>query len=533
MLDYALREVVSRRDMDHQRRERWRSNWDLPQDMGCLLESDNKSTLIGSSPASLQQNVKLFELGRKNEEATMADPESRALASGNDSAWSTGEPTASDSSLSSDPEIGNSVEAVDEAPYTDDGLEDHMESLTRELVDPDNSPGVDVPFNTELGSGKNNGLCDHNTTASTPDGQSEICQSDAAKLLQEALGKLLQQQEADQSFDSRADADHGTVNERTRNVVDGNDTGEPEKPVSSNRRSRLKKLILLKRFVRAVEKTKKLNPKLRLHHQRPEAHLDAETVSLRHQSIEERKRSKEWMLDYALSQAVSKLDQEQKRRVSLLVETFEKIVVDEERNTLVSKDDGESMEKEHGTDLCPDSTDIPRTVDEPLEAHSEYKRCTKLWYMVHRHMVSGLEAEQGQKNASPDGTDTPRSHRSSPDQDREGDIELEKMEAIRLVQEAIDGILIYEGEEDSINDQSHASNLLGDTVEEKEETESKPEAKFGPEEGDPDQKIRKIPGESEGTGRPEAGGRTRLSKSQGVRLSWQMHAEANQSQLLL
>ncbi|KAI4319621.1 hypothetical protein MLD38_033201 [Melastoma candidum] len=580
MLDYALREVVSRLDTDQQRKvsllieafeklspmqggnptsghkasSRLQLNLEQPEGTGCLLESNDKSTIFDSSPASLEQNVELFESERKNEES-VADPESCALASENDSEWSTEEPTASDSASSSDPEIGNSVEVADEAPNTDDEQEDHTENHTGGLVGPDTGPHVDVPFSTELGQGKNNGLwsliyshmvsnieensegrlpvrgtadntteddnlagdlnvavvskgeseSDRDTAASTPDEQLEICQSDAVKLLQEALVKLLQQQEAVRSLGSQDDAVNGTVDEKTGNGTDRNDTRSPEKPVSGNRWSRLKKLILLKRFVRAVEKAKKIDPKLRRRHQRPEAYPDAEMVSLRRQSIEERKRSEEWMLDYALRQAVSKLDQEQKRRVSLLVEAFEKMspaqgnipaanpnstsvlfrgeslpssVADEEQNTLVSKNDSESKKKEHETDLCPDPTEISRTVEEPLEARSENKRYTKLWYMVYQHMVSGLEAEQGQENTSPDGTDTSCPRQLSPDQSAEG-IELEKIEAVRLVQEAIDGILISEGEEDSINDQSQASNQPEDAVEDKGgDTGSKPEARF-------------------------------------------------------
>ncbi|KAJ0978025.1 hypothetical protein J5N97_013499 [Dioscorea zingiberensis] len=53
---------------------------------------------------------------------------------------------------------------------------------------------------------------------------------------------------------------------------------------------------------------------------------DSEKVDLRHQMIDERKNAEEWMIDYALRQAVTKLSPARKRKVALLVEAFEKVV---------------------------------------------------------------------------------------------------------------------------------------------------------------------------------------------------------------
>ncbi|XP_077241656.1 uncharacterized protein LOC143882116 [Tasmannia lanceolata] len=57
----------------------------------------------------------------------------------------------------------------------------------------------------------------------------------------------------------------------------------------------------------------------------PEPDPEAEKVDLRHQMMDERKGAEEWMLDYALQQAVSKLAPARKKRVSLLVEAFETV----------------------------------------------------------------------------------------------------------------------------------------------------------------------------------------------------------------
>ncbi|KAL8109611.1 uncharacterized protein LOC141675024 [Apium graveolens] len=57
-----------------------------------------------------------------------------------------------------------------------------------------------------------------------------------------------------------------------------------------------------------------------------EPDLEAEKVDLRHQMIDERKNAEEWMVDYALRQAVTNLAPARKRKVSLLVEAFEKVL---------------------------------------------------------------------------------------------------------------------------------------------------------------------------------------------------------------
>ncbi|GFY92178.1 plant calmodulin-binding protein-like protein [Actinidia rufa] len=53
---------------------------------------------------------------------------------------------------------------------------------------------------------------------------------------------------------------------------------------------------------------------------------EAEKVDLRHQMMDERRNSEEWMIDYALQQAVTKLAPARKRKVALLVEAFENVM---------------------------------------------------------------------------------------------------------------------------------------------------------------------------------------------------------------
>ncbi|KAL7126190.1 hypothetical protein ABFS83_14G168800 [Erythranthe nasuta] len=53
---------------------------------------------------------------------------------------------------------------------------------------------------------------------------------------------------------------------------------------------------------------------------------EGEKVDLRHQDLDERKNSEEWMVDFALRQVVTKLGPARKKKVSLLVEAFEKVM---------------------------------------------------------------------------------------------------------------------------------------------------------------------------------------------------------------
>ncbi|GAB2215608.1 hypothetical protein Droror1_Dr00019997 [Drosera rotundifolia] len=53
---------------------------------------------------------------------------------------------------------------------------------------------------------------------------------------------------------------------------------------------------------------------------------ESEKVDLRHQEIDDRKDANEWMLDYALQRAISKLAPARKRKVALMVAAFETVI---------------------------------------------------------------------------------------------------------------------------------------------------------------------------------------------------------------
>ncbi|PSS09948.1 Dentin sialoprotein [Actinidia chinensis var. chinensis] len=73
------------------------------------------------------------------------------------------------------------------------------------------------------------------------------------------------------------------------------------------------------------EEEKKFNPQ-EPNYLSVEPDPEAEKVDLRHQMMDERRNSEEWMIDYALQQAVTKLAPARKRKVALLVEAFENVM---------------------------------------------------------------------------------------------------------------------------------------------------------------------------------------------------------------
>ncbi|KAJ6824301.1 uncharacterized protein M6B38_102515 [Iris pallida] len=79
-----------------------------------------------------------------------------------------------------------------------------------------------------------------------------------------------------------------------------------------------------KKMSEDLEETKEFNPRgPRFLPAEPDP--EAEKVDLRHQMMDERKNSEEWMIDYALRRAVMKLAPAPKKKVAVLVEAFETV----------------------------------------------------------------------------------------------------------------------------------------------------------------------------------------------------------------
>ncbi|PSS19129.1 Dentin sialoprotein [Actinidia chinensis var. chinensis] len=85
------------------------------------------------------------------------------------------------------------------------------------------------------------------------------------------------------------------------------------------------RIIKSKGYVEDLEDPRKFDPR-EPNYLSIEPDPEAEKVDLRHLSMEETKNEEEWMLDYAIRQAVTKLAPARKRKVALLVEAFEKVM---------------------------------------------------------------------------------------------------------------------------------------------------------------------------------------------------------------
>ncbi|TKY62673.1 calmodulin binding [Spatholobus suberectus] len=185
------------------------------------------------------------------------------------------------------------------------------------------------------------------------DPEVELQQIEAIKLVEEAIDSILpddQDELADkESLTGNIISDNSKQSDRTERVYGEGLNQKEEKMESGNgiiqeqqqesapkeqnktnqqlsrSWSNLKKVILLRRFIKALEKVRKFNPR-GPRYLPVEPDSEAEKINLRHQDMDERKGTEEWMLDYALRQVVSKLTPARKRKVELLVEAFETVI---------------------------------------------------------------------------------------------------------------------------------------------------------------------------------------------------------------
>lgn len=89
--------------------------------------------------------------------------------------------------------------------------------------------------------------------------------------------------------------------------------------------NKLKGAIRSRRHVTESEEPRNFNPR-EPNYLPLEPDPEAEKVDLRHQMMDERKNSEEWMIDFALRKAVTELAPARKRKVALLVEAFETVL---------------------------------------------------------------------------------------------------------------------------------------------------------------------------------------------------------------
>ncbi|CAH9079322.1 unnamed protein product [Cuscuta epithymum] len=355
----------------------------------------------------------------------------------------------------------------------------------------------------------------------------------AVKLVREAIERILlpevsdsapDQEPVEKNYHSEGSADIKTVenynapsgSEVMNTIATDNYEGQhtegskEEVPNISNRKapkqwSNLKKWILLQRFTKELERVRRLN-KRKSRNLQVEPGLEAEKVHLRHQTVEEKKQAEEWMLDYALQQAMRELAPTQKRKVELLVKAFEtmvplqgdqniqsafpKLESDGEADDAICK--AENLNKEASTESVP-----TQSVQQLDEFHGGYptndgagkahdgtgkaqmgnQNYIAMWHMVSQHVLSGIASNT--KSALLDETDDESEgsltlgeakSKLPCDEENHGlDSSCQKRsfnrdDAIKLVREAVNEILITQIQDDTFDskpDQTHLS--LGET----------------------------------------------------------------------
>ncbi|KAL3819739.1 hypothetical protein ACJIZ3_005644 [Penstemon smallii] len=240
--------------------------------------------------------------------------------------------------------------------------------------------------------------------------------------------------------------------------------------------SNLKKWILLQRFIKELEKVRKFNPKKpQILPLNPDP--EAEKVKLRAQSVDERKKSEEWMLDYALRQAVSQLAPTQKRKVALLVKAFETVAPSEEGSQIqfkIHKIEDNTKDKKSGEiNVIEKSKNL--SSEEPEESVggnekeviSERQNHIKMWHTIYQHVVSGIAEKVGSKLLDESdeeelgdnkslvisGGDLRNSNETSMEECASTNQKsaFTKTDALKLVKEAVDEILVPETPDESLN----------------------------------------------------------------------------------
>ncbi|KAI3782628.1 hypothetical protein L2E82_12681 [Cichorium intybus] len=195
--------------------------------------------------------------------------------------------------------------------------------------------------------------------------------------------------------------------------------------------SHIKKAILLRRFITELEKVKNFDPnKNTLLPLVPTS--EAETVSLRPQTVVDKKNSDNWMLDYALQKVVSELSPSQKRKVALLVKAFESVApkLDDVKESSLA-DEKRVEEFDQKTNSKIDSV-----------TKSEKEKYIKMWHMICQHVVSDITSKVGSELLG-DGDDEQEV------KDENLNTEFSSRDADILIRQSVNEILLPEVQEDA------------------------------------------------------------------------------------
>ncbi|CAG7912073.1 unnamed protein product [Brassica rapa] len=284
------------------------------------------------------------------------------------------------------------------------------------------------------------GECDDETANLQIDAR----RSGTVTLVREALEKILSEipdnSSDDQSIDSATDQE---LMERNSQVSEESSTNSKPKKGWNN----VKKVILLKRFVSDLGRLSPKTPRFLPWEPDPET----EKIRLRHQEVGGKRNSEEWMLDYALRQAISTLPPSQRRKVSLLAQAFDTISFSSTPGSAatsrnISRQSSLSSMTVHNENegnaeilrgkLRKLQEDLKETtkVDGDLD---EKQECSSLWRLLCKQM------EDNERNQTLPKEEQESEEDTSVDGEK---MEVYKTEAVELLGEVIDGISLEESQ---------------------------------------------------------------------------------------
>ncbi|GER25813.1 calmodulin binding [Striga asiatica] len=272
------------------------------------------------------------------------------------------------------------------------------------------------------------------TSESTP--RMAIIERDQTRAITE------QNHEESDAFDKVDRAQESQINDKTSlgQVIKKSEKKAPK------HWSNLKKWILLQKFIRELEKVRKFN-----HPKKPNllpltSEPESEKVNLRHQTAGGKKNAEEWMLDYALRQAVRQLEPTQKKKVSLLVKAFETVAP----SSLNSDEPvSEKNRDKHNEGILVQKNSANQESEESeIIDITDKKKHVEMWHMIYQHVVSGIAEKIGTRLLDESEEDVIISTEDH------GSREFTKSDALKLVKEAVDEILLPEIQDDDSSEKT-------------------------------------------------------------------------------
>ncbi|KAF5772109.1 putative calcium/calmodulin-dependent protein kinase [Helianthus annuus] len=315
--------------------------------------------------------------------------------------------------------------------------------------------------------------------------ETELRKMFAIKLVRDAIEKiLLPEVQDDQSTTSEVISEQDvpekieTPNEQT----DESPAPVPEqkpamklKKEAPSRWSHLKKVILLTKFVKELEKVKKFKPrKPRLLPVPPET--ETETVSLRRQTGSGKKNSDDWMLDYALQKVVSELAPTQKRKVALLVKAFETVAPGQDDPPESGCNDEIQRVGSESKDILQETSETNPSADkiEEPKPDLEKEKHLKMWHMIYQHVAVDIATKIG-SDLLLDDEESTNGDENNPQEvenqtERNYKLQFTQSDAVKLVRESVDEILLPDTTDTSSQD---SQSVASDTASEQEEVVEK------------------------------------------------------------